>query len=106
MREFNLEDTFALSEILDKTGMEIDLNAFMDAATKKNGNAAYLGGQMVMTLVKKIYKAKKEVISFIAGITEDDIENVKKYNIAQIKAVFTELFSSPDFKDFFSNAGA
>ena len=102
MREFNLEDTFLLSDIIDKTEIEIDLNAFMDA--KKDGNAAYLGGQIVLGLVKKLHKAKTEIMTLIASLTGDDIEMVKKYNIVKMKEVFTELFNHPDFKSFFSNA--
>lgn len=100
MREFTLEDGFALSEILDKTGLDLDLNAFGDAV--KNGNQAYVGGQLVLTVVKKMHLAKTEIIKLMASMSEEPIDEVKKWKIDKIKAFFTDLFSQGGVADFFN----
>lgn len=100
MRDFTLEDGFTLSEILDKTGLNIDLNMFADAA--KDGNQAYVGGQLVLTIVKKMYLAKAEIIKLIASMSDEPVDEVKKWNIEKIKAFFTELFGQGGIADFFN----
>ena len=104
MREFTLEDGFALSEILDKTGLDLDLNAFGDAV--KNGNQAYVGGQLVLTVIKKMHLAKTEIIKLMASMSEEPIDEVKKWKIDKIKAFFTDLFSQGGVADFFQLSGA
>ena len=107
MRSLQLQDVFKLSEIVDVMGIEIDLNNLMDKAKiGEEGEElqAKVGGQIALLFVKKIYKAEKQVISFIAGITEDDIETVKKYGIKKIMEFFTGLFNDPEFKSFFKSA--
>lgn len=100
MREFTLEDGFALSEILDKTGLDLDLNAFGDAV--KNGNQAYVGGQLVLTVIKKMHLAKTEIIKLMASMSEEPTDEVKKWKIDKIKAFFTDLFSQGGVADFFN----
>lgn len=101
MRELNIEDAFALSQILDKTGLQIDINAYADAAKKGKDAQAYMGGQLVLSILKKIHLAKNEIIKLLADVSEEDIEDVKKWNISKIKDVFTEIFKNTDLKDFF-----
>ncbi|MFY9174534.1 MAG: hypothetical protein WAO24_04215 [Peptococcia bacterium] len=106
MREFTFEDAFDVSEILDKMNVTVDINAYADAAKAGDiDNQAYIGGQLVMSVIKKLHLAKNEVIKLISDITGDDVETVKKYNIAKNKEVLTELFNS-GLKDFFDSAGA
>lgn len=106
MREFNLEDGFMLSEILDKTGINLDLNMLADAYAKGGQEGqAYAGGQLILTIFKKMHLAKDEIIKLIAGLTEEPVEEVKKYSLAKIKATFTEMFAQQGIKDFFKAAG-
>lgn len=102
MREFSFEDSFVLSEILDKTGLQIDLNAYADSAKKNKDSQAYLGGQLILSLIKKIHLAKNEILKLASDMTGEDIEEVKKWNISKMKEFFSELFSQAGFKDFFS----
>ncbi len=99
MRDFTLEDGFALSEILDKAGIDLDLNAFGDAV--KEGNQAYVGGKLVLQLIKKMYLAKTEIIKLMASLSEESVDEVKKWSVDKIKAFFTELFGKGGIADFF-----
>ena len=101
MREFTLENGFLVSEILDKTGLQIDLNAMADASKNKDSQA-YLGGQLVLNLIKKMHLAKKEIIKLMSDMSEKPIEEVKQWKIEQIKEFFTGLFNQTGLKDFFS----
>jgi len=107
MRNFNLEDTFKLSAILDKMGIEFDLNKMMDEANTKDKDAAaaFLGGKMALMIMKKIHLAKNEVIDLISGLTGDDAETVKNYGVKKIVEVFSAIFKQEGFADFFKAAG-
>lgn len=103
MREFSFADSFVLSEILDKTGLQLDINSYADAAKAKNKDSqAYLGGQLILSLLKKIHLAKNEVLKLASDMTGEDIEEVKNWNISKMKEFFKDLFSQAGFKDFFS----
>lgn len=102
MRDFTLEDGFALSEILDKTGLNLDLNAFADSV--KEGNQAFVGGQLVLTVIKKMHLAKTEIIKLMASMSGESVDDVKKWKINKIKAFFTDLFSQGGVADFFDTA--
>ena len=99
MRNFTLEDGFALSAILDKTNLQLDLNAFMDSA--KDGNQAYFGGQLVLALLKKMHLAKDDIIKLMADMSGEPIEEVKGWGIDKMKTFFSELFSNAGLADFF-----
>lgn len=99
MRNFTLEDGFALSAILDKTNLQLDLNAFMDSA--KDGNQAYFGGQLVLALLKKMHLAKDDIIKLMADMSGEPIEEVKGWGIDKMKTFFSELFLNAGLADFF-----
>lgn len=103
MREFTFDDGFALSEILDKMNIDIDMNAMGDALKQGNKEAqAYFGGQLILTLVKKLHLARPEIVAFVSAMTGDTKDEVKKYKISQIKDFFVELFKQEGLVDFFS----
>lgn len=107
MREFTLEDGFTLSAIIDKMGISADLNSLMDEAQKRGRDgAAYIGGQFIMMIVKKLHMAKDDVVKLISDLTGDSVEDVKKYSIAKTKEVLGDLFKQSGFADFFKQAGA
>ena len=101
MREFTLEDGFTLSEILDKTGIQLDLNAFADAAKDKD-KQAYVGGQLVLAIIKKVYLARNEIVKLMANMTGEDEKEVRKWNIPKMKKFFNELLEMDGLKDFFN----
>ncbi len=100
MREFTLEDGFLLSEILDKTDLQIDLNELADSAKDKELQA-FVGGQLILTIIKKLHLAQNEVIKLMANMSGESVEDVKKWNAKKIKEFFTELFAQEGIKDFF-----
>lgn len=104
MRKLTFDDTFLLSEVLDKLNIDTDLNKLFDEAQKQPDKAAFLGGQLVLTVVKRWHFAKDEIIALIASLTEKTKEETKALSLKEIKKVLLELFKSEDFKDFFNLA--
>lgn len=102
MRGFELQDTFKLSEIIDVMDIQLDLNELLDKAKVKNDKVQEkIGAQVALLFIKKLYKADKQIVEFIASITGETEEEVKKYKPKQIKDFFTDLFNNEDFKVFF-----
>jgi hypothetical protein len=102
MRGFELQDTFKLSEIIDVMDIQLDLNDLMDRAKANKGKIQEkVGAQVALLFIKKLHKAEKQVIEFIAGVTGEGEDVVRKYKPKQILNFFTELFNNEDFQDFF-----
>lgn len=102
MRKLNFDDSFAFSEIMDRLDINADLNHLFDEAQKHPDKASFLGGQFVLLVFKRWHKAKDEIKAFVAGITEQSVEDVSKMGIGEIKSIFLDLFKNEDFKDFFN----
>jgi Mor family transcriptional regulator len=101
MRKLELQDVFKLSEIIDVMGIEIDLKDLMDKVKKDGKVTERVGGQIALLFVKKLHKAEKQVYKFIADLTGETIEEVKKYRPKKLIDLFVELLNDEDFADFF-----
>ena len=104
MRGLQFGDVFRFSEIIDKMGIEVDLNNLVDKFKGETNIQAKVGGQIGLLLVKKIHKAEREVYKFIAEIEEKTIDEIKKYGFKDLIGFFNELVSQEDFADFFQKA--
>lgn len=104
MRKLELQDIFKLSEIIDVMGIEMDLNDLMDKVKKDGKVTERVGGQIALLFIKKLHKAEKQAYKFIADLSGDSVEDVKKYRPKQILSFFTELMTDEDFNDFFQQA--
>jgi hypothetical protein len=102
MRGFELQDTFKLSEIIDVMDIQLDLNKLLDQAKGSDNAQAKVGGELALLVLKRLYKADKQIVEFIASITEETEAEIKKYKPKQIKAFFVDLFNNEDFADFFA----
>lgn len=108
MRELNITDAFQLSKIIDKMEIRVDIDEMMDQMQEiltKDGTdkaQAFLGGQMVLTLISKLHKAENEVIEWIASLSEKSIDDVRKLKFKELKEILTELFSSEGFLELFT----
>lgn len=103
-RELYLEDTFVLSEIIDKMDLQADLNKLFEEAKTHPDAQAYVGGQLIMSIAKRLHRAKDEVVQFLANITEQSVEDIKKLKLSEIKSIFTELAKDEEFQAFFKRA--
>lgn len=99
-RELYFEDTFTLSEILEKMDFQADLNKLFDDAKKQPDAQGYLGAQLILTLGKKWHRAKDEIIRFISDITDEPIDKVKKLKFKEIIELIKELFKDEELQDF------
>lgn len=103
MRNLEFSDVFKLSEIIDAMGIDLDLNELVTNVKQKEGNIqANMGAEVAFMFIKKIHKAEKLVYKFIADMTGDSLEKVKKYSLKQLIDFFQELFNDDDLNDFFT----
>lgn len=102
MRKLNIEDAFAFSEILDKMGIDTDLNKIMDEGKKKG--ADWVGGQIFLLLFKKMHLAKKELIGFISSVSGKSEEDINALDIKGLKDLFIELANNEGLASFFKSA--
>lgn len=101
MRKLELQDVFKLSEIIDVMGIELDLKELMDKVKKDGGITERVGGQIALLFIKKLHKAEKQTYKFIAELTGETVEEVKKYRPKKLIDLFVELLNDEDFADFF-----
>ena len=115
---FDMDDTFLMSEIIDKMGIEVELDKYMkstkttveipenienesdevkeeimaklDKEAEQKGNAMFMkiGLDLGITFAKKMHKAKKEVKQLISNLTGKTISEVSKMNLKDIKYFF------------------
>jgi hypothetical protein len=103
MRALNIDDAFAFSEIIDKMGIDTDINDLMDKGREKGQE--WVGGQLVLLILKKMHKAKKELIGLLASVAEIEPSELEKKPIVYLKDVFQQITQDPQFADFFQSAG-
>ncbi len=118
IKEFDLEDVFTMSEIIDKMGIEADIEKLTKSINtnevKTGEDVAKLGKEVVLTLgvdlitkiIKNLHRARVEVkklVSDLTGMTDDE---VSKMNLKQLKEFFISLLKADGVKDFLSQAGA
>lgn len=117
VKEFDLDSVFMISEIIDKMGLEADVEKITkqiktsklenkkDATTLGKEVAVGLGIDLVTKILRNFFKAKKEVkqlVSYLTGLTEKEVGAM---NLKQLKEFFTELVEHEGFTDFLSQAG-
>lgn len=103
MRNLKFKDVFTLSEIIDKMGLKADINKLFDEAKKADDAQAYVGGQLMMLMVSRIYKAEKEVYTFFADLTGKTVQEVEDMSLSEMKDLIKELVKS-DIMSFFNSA--
>lgn len=117
IKDFDLDDVFLMSEIIEKMELEFDTDAIIKKTnvSKLSGkkDAKELGKDVIMSLgidlttklVKKLHKSKREVKQLIANLTGKTVDEVGKMSMKDMKSFFTELVAHEGFTDFLSQAG-
>lgn len=126
VKDFDLDDVFLMSEIMEKMDIEVELEKYMntkDAINLFDGDeekteeqlnieAESLGKEMflklgldlAMVFAKRMHRAKKEVAKLIMNLTGKTRDEVSKMKLKEIKQFFKDLVEQEGFKDFFSQA--
>lgn len=99
MRKLNIDDSFALSEILDKLDIDDELDKISENG-KKLG-LEWTVAKLMYVLAKKMYKAKPEVINLLAATNDKDPEELRKLPIAELAKMLKELIDDPEFSRLF-----
>lgn len=117
IKNFDLDDVFMISEIIDKMGLEADIDKITktiktsklenkkDASTLGKEVAIGLGIDIVTKMIRNLHKAKEEVKQLISNLTGLSNKEVGKMGIKQIKEFFVETSQHEGFGDFLSQAG-
>lgn len=115
-KPFDLDDVFLMSEILDKTGIVVDikkatesiktdkLEDLKDLTKVGKGMVVAIGVDIITSVMKNMYKAKSEIKQMMANMTDKKIEEVGKMRPAEIKTFFTELMEMEGLSDFLAQA--
>lgn len=113
VKEFDLDNVFMLSEIIDKMGLTVKtdkiagkvkttkLEDVKDATTIGKEVIVAVGADLAVDFVKNIYKARPQVCKFIADLTDMEVKDVKKMGLKKLKTFFVELVGQEDFRNFF-----
>jgi len=127
-KDFDLEDVFLLSEIIEKMNLNIEIDKYMNAEQildaidpdqeekteeeieyeeERLGKELFIkaGTDLAIKFVKRMYKAKKEIKKLISNLTGKPVKEVSAMNLKEIKEFFMELVKQEGFKDFLSQAG-
>lgn len=116
-KNFDLDDVFLISEIIDKMGIEADIEKITktiqtskleykkDAAGLGKEIAVGLGIDIATKMIRNLHKAGKEVKQLISNLTGLSLEEVSKFGFKKIKEFFTELFEHEGVADFLTQAG-
>lgn len=117
VKDFDLDSVFMISEIIDKMGLEADVEKITkqiktsklenkkDAAAIGKEVAVGLGIDLVTKILRNFFKAKREVKQLISSLTGLSEKEVGAMTVKQIKEFFTELVGHEGFADFLSQAG-
>lgn len=117
VKDFDLDDIFLFSEIMDKMDLNIEsekLARKIQATKLENKDDAKaigkevvvaMGGDFILQLVRNMYKAQAQLKRFIANMTGMTPEEVSKMNLNKIKEFFKLLVESEGFDDFLEQAG-
>ena len=117
IKDFDLDEVFLLSEILDKMNLKIDtskltgkvstdkLESMDDVKALGKDTLIAVIAELITDVIKNLWKAKNLVVKLISNLTGMKPEEVKKMGIKQLKEFFTELIEQPDFKNFLESAG-
>lgn len=116
IKDFDLDNVFMFSAILDKTGLVLDVQRAINEIgideVKDKKDAKELGKSLLVSvgidIMSKIltsaYKAKTEIKELMADMTGQDIQKVGKMGVKDMKAFFKELIEKEGFGDFFKSA--
>ncbi len=114
MKDFDLDDVFLLSQILDKMELTIEANELAKTIKaeklESKGDAVKVGKDVFLALgidvslkfASNMHKAKKEVVQLISDLSGRTEESVKKMKLKEIQEFFSELIKTEGFADFFN----
>ena len=103
MREIGLDDVFAWSEIIDKLDLTDKISKIQEDSVGKQDPVKWAGVQFMALIFSKIYKVKKEIVSWLADVTGKPIEEASKMSFKEMKANITFFMQSEDLTELFTS---
>lgn len=117
IKEFDLEDVFVMSQIIDKMGLDADVKKIIEqvqtAQLSNKTDAQKVGKEVLVAIgvdliskfIRNLHKAGKEVKQLIANLTGKTVDEVAKMPLREMKAFFAELAGDGEFIDFLKQQG-
>ena len=117
IKEFDLEDVFVMSQIIDKMGLDADVKKIIEQVqtsqlsnktdAQKVGKEVLvaIGVDLIGKFIRNLHKARKEVKQLIANLTGKTVDEVAKMPLREMKAFFVELAGDGEFIDFLKQQG-
>ena len=97
MRELKTKDVFAMSRILKKMDLKLDVNG----KTQEQ-----VGAESLLAIFANIHLAEQELTGFLADLNGMTAEQLADKPFGELKAILGELFAHSGIEDFFKSAGA
>jgi len=97
MRKVRGTDIFILSKIADKLNLDFSNYDFKTKDKQK------LGAKIINDLLKNMWKAEKEIVSFLADISGKKTSEINELSIAELKDMITELSKDEELVGFFKS---
>lgn len=116
-KDFDLEDVFVMSQIIDKMGLDADVKKIIEqvqtAQLSNKVDAQKVGKEVLVAIgvdligkfIRNLHKAGKEVKQLIANLTGKTVDEVAKMPLREMKAFFAELAGDGEFIDFLKQQG-
>lgn len=106
LRKLETDDMFLLSEIIDKMGLELDVEAL---SPKEGETATQVGfralGPLVMQSVRKLHAARDEVKQLIANLSGKSVEEIGKLPPGALIQAVQSIMSQEGVLDFLPSKG-
>ena len=112
-KDFDLDDVFLMSEIIDKMDLRLDVENALDMTNFEGKTEEQVGRELMMKVlpdlgakvVRRLHKARREVKQFVANMTGMKESEVGKLRPKELKDFFKELVEREGFADFLADAG-
>jgi len=106
LRKLETDDMFLLSEIIDKMGLELDLDAL---SPKEGESATQVGfralGPLIIQAVRKLHLAKEPVKQLIANLSDKSVEEIGKLPPGELMRAVQMIMSQEGVLDFLPSNG-
>lgn len=96
------KDMYVLSAIVDKMGLDEDIKLILSARKGKTITDTEMGEQLIVSIVKKMYKAKVEITSILSSISGKPSKEIDELPLKETIELIKTLLKEEGVMDFLS----
>lgn len=98
------KDLFTLSEIVDKMGLDGDIQTILAARKNKDVTENEIGEKLIFAIIKKLHMAKKEITQLLANVSDKSIKDIEDLPVKETIALIKELLTEEGVLSFLSQS--